>query len=261
MASANKMQAEAPNDQSLAENERTASELSSDHAIENDPYVGIGIRKKRKITLLRASEITEDDLLFPEDALDNVPQGGLTDRWLKRKLRKFSALYWAVALFSLGSLAGGVIMILVGNENSDFNYTAKALIAGGLMNCWMYLVGLLIGGRKMFREYVMEKLAPGALKAPQGFTRVDGSYYNVNTPSYEELQEAFNLLNKVSSAHEQQKSSEDELKELTKARKDRETLSRIEKLNIEVNECADLIKNSEKRIAELLGSDGIKEEE
>lgn len=99
------------------------------------------------------------------------------------------------------------------------------------------------------------------MEAPCGFTRADGSRYDVNTPSYTELQEAFSLLTQVNSTRGAELRLSSELRNLTNSHKGRKAFSDIENLQQKINNCAESIKNSEKRIAELLGSDGDKGKE
>lgn len=251
MARSGKMLAEPLEPQKISEGEATASELASASERDIDPYVGLGLRKRGKVTLLRESEITDDDMLMSRRFIESFPSKSSAERWLKRKLLKRGIAIGLIPFVASVTAVSSLVLALNGIiEKQVF----AAMFVSSIYPLLMFVVMGFISGVKPGYDF-MEKIAPGSVRAPEGFTRVDGSYYNVETPGYEELHEAITLLGEVSSSHERQMSASSRLRELRKSRKDKETLQLIEKLNRELDESVAFIKKSEERIAELLASD------
>lgn len=151
------------------QDELTASELSTTH--DREPYVAIGLRGKRKLTLLRASEVTEQDILAPEELLEKFPQESINEQWLKRKVRKLSALIWGGFSLPILSLAGAITIPLSANLIRE-ELAAPTVILIMLMIVFGILgtvgvVGYLLDcGLEGLRRVIMKKLYQNHWRLP-----------------------------------------------------------------------------------------------
>lgn len=239
--------------------ENTATELA-ENAVISDPHVAIGIRGK-KVVFLRAHEVTEEDMLFRREILERDRDLIESGNWLKGKLRKPRLTSLITGITGIAVLALGVTLNVVMYPTlaeTDFLNAALLLhvtAAIGITLSFFSFFDLIetrsVGGQKANAL----KLAH-TLKAPRGFRRNDGSRYVMNTPNYDELYEAFELLNQVEYSHNRLESISSELLDLVSARKDEKTLAHIAELESDQEKHENLVKDYEDRIAVLLASDG-----
>jgi len=253
MAKSAKATAEMSNPSELEAVSLTATELSNEFSTV-DPYVGVGHRgDESKLTLLRADEITERDMLIRREVLESdneIIQSGKWFHFLTRKVRRVfrTMIISGAVMLPLGFL----IVPIFGTEGAIVHVAGATSAVGELL----FMVGGVLN-LTVTKDFPKSKMLKYAIEVPNHkLARVSGERYEMNTPSYDELYEAFELLNLAHKAHHLSTDSAKELSELVSVRKNKETLERIEYLKNRVSEQKLLINDYEARIAELLASSG-----
>lgn len=233
----------------------TATELSNEVPTV-DPYVGVGHRgDESKLTLLRADEITERDMLIRREVLESDNEIIQSGKWFHFLTRKVRRVFRTMIISGAVMLPLGFLIVPIFGTEGALVHVAGATSAVGEV---LFMVGgaLNLTAPNDFLKS-KGKMLKYAIEVPNHkLARVSGERYEMNTPSYDELYEAFELLNLVNKAHYLSTDSAKELSELVSVRKSKGTLERIEYLKNRVSEQKRLINDYEARITELLASNG-----